>query len=90
MEQLSFIRKALDIATFVLFCLAMFAIGFLFAPDLRPAPVPAPAPYISPNCDPSTPRPYRFDVVCPHCRRRFTVDTSLGSTGAKPPGEVRK
>lgn len=91
MEQLTYIRKALDIVTFVLFCLAVFSVGFLFAPDLRPAPSPVPAPSVTPDFKDTRKRDVPRDhyVRCPTCGAsvrssdypQHSVNCSLGQGG---------
>lgn len=96
MGNSNFARQSLELS--IAFLAATGSVAFLVAigvmiRDQQPPP-PTPVPYVSPNCDGSCRRPAPavspFDVVCPYCRRRFSVDPRAGSTGAKPPAEVRK
>lgn len=70
------------------FAALVVAIGFLagLAAD-KAFPAPQPAPVIAPSkCDGQCSRPAPplkcFDVICPYCRKRFTVDPNPNSTGA--------
>lgn len=95
MGNSNFARQALELST--AFLAAAGSVAFLYAigvmigvmiRDQEPSPS-VPVPCASPNRDESccvqAPAVSPLDVLCPCCRRRFSVDPRAGSTVAKPP-----